>query len=294
MKFKLTAERLEIIMRYFFIFLTVIAIVFIIISDDPDDPVAWEQYSGAIITLILFMLPTILARKLKLKLPPILQIVLLLFLFASMYLGEIRGFFYKYSWWDNMLHFWSAMMLGYLGFLLIYTLNKDKDMNLKLSPFFISLFTFCFAMMIGVLWEVFEFLVDEFTGANMQKARYLMYVDGIIQDIRYLSDEVIARIDLSRIAEIMTITSDSLATAQTTNCTNQIVLSAVKDMMNSGYMDTRFGLDDSMIDFIANTLGALLVSLVGYIYCKKRIVKDNAFWRLKDQFIEHNPGLFEK
>ena len=110
MKIKLTADRLEIIMRYFFIFLTVVAIVFIFVFEE--GPIEWEQVSGAFITLILFMLPTILARRFKLTIPPILQIILLLFLFASMYLGEIRSFFYKYSWWDHMLHFWYAMMLG--------------------------------------------------------------------------------------------------------------------------------------------------------------------------------------
>jgi hypothetical protein len=136
--------------------------------------------------------------------------------------------------------------------------------------------------------------VDEFTGANMQKSRYLLYVDGMIQDIRYLSDDVIARIDLSRLAEIMTIASDSLATAQTQECTNQIVISTMKDMFNSGYVDTRHGLDDTMIDIIANSLGALFIAIVGYIYCKKKMVKGNAFWSLKDQFIDGNPDLFKK
>ncbi len=60
-------------------------------------------------------------------------------------------------------------MLGAFGFMLVSILNKDELMNVKLSPFFIALFSFCFALSVGALWEIYEFAVDEFFGMNMQK-----------------------------------------------------------------------------------------------------------------------------
>ena len=40
---------------------------------------------------------------------------------------------------------------------------------MNLSPFFVSLFAFCFAVSIGALWEIYEFTFDGLLGFNMQK-----------------------------------------------------------------------------------------------------------------------------
>ncbi len=229
---KWSARRIEPIMRYFFIILTAAAIVFNYLNAQ------WEILLSAVLTLLLFLLPTILAKRARISIPAPMQIIILLFIFASMYLGEVQQYFRRFPWWDSMLHSISAFLLGYIGFLLIFTLNKDRNIHIRLSPFFIALFTFCFAMTVGVLWEIFEFLVDGIFGADMQKARNLEEVYG--------------------------------------------------------YFSTRLGVLDTMRDFIVNTIGALIVSVIGYKYSKKRMIKDNAFWKLKDQFIEENPDLFDK
>ena len=40
---------------------------------------------------------------------------------------------------------------------------------MSLSPFFVSLFAFCFALAIGAVWEIYEFSLDGLMGFNMQK-----------------------------------------------------------------------------------------------------------------------------
>jgi len=60
-------------------------------------------------------------------------------------------------------------MLGALGFSLISILNNTKEIDLELSPFFISLFAFCFAVAAGAIWEIYEFSVDSLLTLNMQK-----------------------------------------------------------------------------------------------------------------------------
>lgn len=160
-------------MRVVFISLTAIAVVYNFFEQ------SWELFWSSVMTLILFLLPTILAKRARIRIPAPFQIVILIFIFESMYLGEIHHYFYRYKWWDTMLHANSAIILGYIGFLLIYALNKDARMHVRLSPFFMALFSFCFAMMIGTIWEIFEFAVDALLGLNMQKARNLEMVNGV-------------------------------------------------------------------------------------------------------------------
>ena len=52
---------------------------------------------------------------------------------------------------------------------LAFLLNKHDNTHVSLSPFFVALFSFCFAVTMGVLWEIYEFSFDGLLGLNMQK-----------------------------------------------------------------------------------------------------------------------------
>lgn len=158
-----------------------------------------------VISIIMTFYPSILKKKLRVYLPSSLQIIITLFIFAAEFLGEFYEFYYKIPWWDNMLHCISGSVLGIVGFMFVYFLNKTHIKRTKLSPFFIALFAFCFSITIGVFWEFFEFSVDRLLGFNMQKFR----------------------------------------------------------------MPGEDGLVDTMIDLLVDTLGAFVVSAIGYIYMKR-------------------------
>lgn len=177
---KLRFQKIEKYMRWTFVALSLAATIynFIAVAVYKSDDYSWEMLFTSILTVVLFMLPTMMAKRAKISIPAPFQIVTLLFIFASMYLGEIHDFYNRYKWWDTLLHGSSAVILGYTGFLLIYALNKDKKMHVRLSPFFMALFSFCFALAVGALWEIFEFAVDEIFGANMQKAKNLELMYG--------------------------------------------------------------------------------------------------------------------
>lgn len=123
------------------------------------------------LTLLLTFLPNILARTWRINLPENLQIVIIIFVFAANYLGELHNFYYKFSWWDDMLHFISGIVLGLVGFMLVDTLNRFqmRKMQFELSPFFVAFFAFTFAVAAGAVWEIFEYCMDTFFGMNMQK-----------------------------------------------------------------------------------------------------------------------------
>ena len=119
--------------------------------------------------ILVMMLPTFIARKWKIVVPDTIVIVYFAFLYCAIYLGEVRNFYYVIPHWDTILHAFSGAMLGALGFVLVDILNKDVRVAVDLSPFFLALFAFCFALSVGALWEVYEFSFDAFLGLNMQK-----------------------------------------------------------------------------------------------------------------------------
>ena len=101
--------------------------------------------------------------------PNTIVILYYIFLYCAIYLGEVRNFYYLIPHWDDILHAFSGAMLGALGFILVDILNKDNAVRVQLSPFFVALFSFCFALAVGALWEVYEFTFDAILGLNMQK-----------------------------------------------------------------------------------------------------------------------------
>ena len=138
-----------------------------------------------ILTFAMTYYPSILEKRFGVYLPNGLQIVITLFIFASQVLGEMKGFYTSVPWWDLMLHTISGTVLGMIGFLFVYLLNEKGDKNVNLSPAFVIIFAFCFALTIGVFWEFFEYGSDRLLGYNMQRFR-LPGEDGLVDTMNDL------------------------------------------------------------------------------------------------------------
>lgn len=121
--------------------------------------------------LLVMSLPSIITHKLNLMVPNTMCILYYIFLYCAIFLGEIFSFYYLVPHWDLYLHAMSGAMLGALGFILVDWLNKDKHVKLSMSPVFVSIFAFSFALAVGALWEIYEFSFDSILGLNMQKFR---------------------------------------------------------------------------------------------------------------------------
>lgn len=122
-------------------------------------------------------LPNIIKRRLKIEPPGFMLIMFTVFMYCAIFLGEVRSFYYKIPSWDTILHMFSGGMLGALGFSIISILNDSEEITISLSSAFVSFFAFCFALTLGTVWEIYEFLFDGFLGLNMQK---FMLEDGTI------------------------------------------------------------------------------------------------------------------
>ena len=143
-----------------------------------------------VITFLLTFYPSILAKRFGVYLPKRLEIIITLFIFAAQVLGELNGFYDKIPWWDTMLHTTSGIILGLAGFLVVYLLNEKGDANVNLSPIFVVIVAFCFALTMGVFWEVFEFGADRLFGLNMQKFR-MPGQDGLVDTMEDLMVDAI-------------------------------------------------------------------------------------------------------
>ena len=125
--------------------------------------------------IVVIHLPTFLTKHFHFELPAALYIMYILFLYGAIFLGEVRSFYYTVPNWDVFLHAFSSLMAGSFGFMAVALLNRNEHVPIRLSPFFVALFAFCFAVTIGALWEIYEFSFDGFLGLNMQK---FMTADG--------------------------------------------------------------------------------------------------------------------
>lgn len=110
-------------------------------------------------TLAMF-LPSFIEHRLKIVIPSGMIVAYVAFLYCGVFLGEVRSFFFTVPYWDKILHIFSGAMLGALGFTLVSSLNRTDRKHLCISPLFVAIFSFCFAVAMGVVWEIYEFFVD--------------------------------------------------------------------------------------------------------------------------------------
>lgn len=129
----------------------------------------WVSIVWLFAVMAITAAPVLLGRRLPVRIPPEYDVLAILFVFASLFLGEFRSYYARFWWWDVTLHVTSGLLLGLVGFLLVYVLNKSRRIDVHLRPGFVALFAFAFAVTGGTLWEVFEFAMDQVFGTTMQK-----------------------------------------------------------------------------------------------------------------------------
>ena len=210
----------------------------------------WDHVFTCLLTLLLFLLPSIIERRLKIDLPNALEIIILVFIFAAEILGEIAEFYVRFKYWDTILHTTNGFLMAAIGFAMIDILNQSPKFHISLSPAFVAFVSFCFSMTIGVLWEFFEYAMDLFFLMDMQKDTYLQTISSVSLHPDGSNIPVIIR-----------------------NITETIIVSghgrnAVETVIHGGYLD--LGIHDTMIDMLVNLVGAVVFSVAGVFYLKGR------------------------
>ena len=208
----------------------------------------YENVLLCVLTLVLFMLPSAFERRLHIDLPDTLEIIILLFIYAAEILGEIRDFYIDFPFWDTMLHTMNGFLCAAIGFALVDILNREETVSLHLSPFFMAVTAFCFSMTIGVLWEFFEFSMDQFILVDMQKDTIINTISTVNLDPSHGTTAVVVK----GIQDVILVLDDG----------TQMPLGL------GGYLDV--GIIDTMKDLFVNFIGAVVFSTIGYFYVKGR------------------------
>ncbi len=119
-----------------------------------------------LLVIIVMHVPLVVEAILKTELSDILCLSYWMFLTGSVFLGEVCKFFYRIKHWDDILHFFSAILTALLSFMLF---SRFTHGNSQCSVAFMLLFAVSFSVLIGVLWEIYEYAFDGLIGLNMQK-----------------------------------------------------------------------------------------------------------------------------
>lgn len=203
----------------------------------------YENVFLCALTLVLLIMPGLVQITFKVELPTTLEIIILIFIFAAEILGEISEFYLVFPFWDSVLHTLNGFLAAAIGFSMVDLLNRSEKIMFNLSPLFMAIVAFCFSMTIGVVWEFFEFMMDQVIGYDMQK-------DTIIHTIRSVTLDPAGR----NVPYVI----------------NNITETAVngKELELGGYLD--IGLIDTMQDLIVNFIGAFIFSVIGFFYVKNR------------------------
>ena len=201
----------------------------------------YESGFVCILTLILLIMPSLIQVSLRIEFPTVLEIIVLLFIFAAEILGEIQEFYIIFPFWDTLLHTLNGFLMAAIGLSLVNLLNKSDKLTFSLSPLFTAIVAFCFSMTIGVLWEMFEFAMDQLFLLDMQKDTIIHQISTVMLDPEGgNAREVIKNI--------------------------QDVVINGEELGLGGYLD--IGLLDTMYDLIVNFIGAVVFAVIGYFYAK--------------------------
>ncbi len=208
----------------------------------------YENMLLCVLTLVLFMLPSALERRLNIDLPDTLEIIILLFIYAAEILGEIQSFYITFPYWDTMLHTMNGFLCAAIGFALVDLLNRHERISLSLSPFYMAIVAFCFSMTVGVVWEFFEFFMDHVFLLDMQKDTILNTISTVNLDPNHGTQAVI----IQGIQDVILVLEDGTHQA----------------LGLGGYLDV--GIVDTMQDLFVNFIGAVVFSVIGFFYVKNR------------------------
>ena len=208
----------------------------------------YENVFLCVLTLILFILPSLIERRFQVDLPDTLEIIILLFIYAAEILGEIQAYYIIFPYWDTMLHTLNGFLCAAIGFSLVDLFNRTERFSLHLSPVFMAITAFCFSMTVGVLWEFFEYAMDQIFLFDMQKDTILSTISTVMLDPNHGT----LAVPVKDITDVILVHSDGSQTA----------------LGLGGYLDV--GLHDTIKDLFVNFIGAVVFSVLGFLYVRSR------------------------
>lgn len=139
---------------------------------------------------ILTFIPSLIFKIMKIEPDKSLYLSIIIFIFISLYLGTLNNF-YRYTWWDTMLHTISGIIIGFFAIIILRKHSPNKSID-NYNKIFIFIFILSFAALCGVVWEIYEFTIDTLFNLDMQGVEYTGVTDTMVDLIADLIGSIIS------------------------------------------------------------------------------------------------------
>lgn len=115
----------------------------------------WVGTAGGALVLIATFLADYINKKHH-KINSLITAMIYIYCLFSLVMGNMWDFYDKLEWWDLLMHVLSGVILGIIGNIMI----EKRARECHLPPMIRFLFILGVACIGGVVWEIYEFVID--------------------------------------------------------------------------------------------------------------------------------------
>ncbi|QLD91297.1 hypothetical protein HWV07_19255 [Natronomonas salina] len=165
-----------------------------------------KAITNGTIALLITFLPAVMERRYDLPLDPWLA----LWITSAVFLHTVgsAGLYDQIGWWDHVTHAMSASLIAGVGYTFARAIDIHSD-EIHFPHRFFFVYVLVVVLSFGVVWELFEFLLDvaaNATGIEMPLAQHGL--DDTVRDLIFnsfgaLLVAALGQAHLSDVAEIV-------------------------------------------------------------------------------------------
>lgn len=133
---------------------------------------------NGVLTLVVIAAPRVLMKIFNFNATTFLKFLVQFFIFVSMFLGRLNGFYGKVPHWDTFLHTLSGFIIFLVAYVVFIVQNKGEVKNV--NPTLVVTYCVLFAIAMTALWEIWEFAGDQLLGLDSQGGSLLDTMKDII------------------------------------------------------------------------------------------------------------------
>ena len=125
----------------------------------------WIYALSSFMSLLLLLAPCVLETACSVRISLDLKGLYYFLVIGGPVLGNVYKFYHYIRPWDKLLHFLSGFGIAAVGYALPDLFIKGEE---KPNRWFKCLFSLCFSLAAGAVWEIYEYLLDVYLKMDMQ------------------------------------------------------------------------------------------------------------------------------
>ena len=119
--------------------------------------------------IVITYIPLLIKKRFKVNFNYEPIALCMIFSYCAIFIGSVLGGYGTLKRWDTLMHSISGIIFMMLFLLLLFIVfHRYKAVQVPLWTYFV--FAFTLTMTTGIVWEIYEFGLDQFFGMNTQHA----------------------------------------------------------------------------------------------------------------------------